>query len=97
MLFFISDTLVKLLLSLTVFLSASLELVDTLISLLANDARDILQVVKKDLSFLLFLGVFVEIVDFSHVVQLLVEVLLRVNQGIEQVAILAILLRFEVE
>ena len=97
MLFFTSDALVELLLRVPVLLSASLKLTNTLIALAADDARDVLQVVQEDFALFLFLGILVSGVDLAHVVQLLVEVLLRVDQRVEQVAVLAVLFRLEVE
>ena len=97
MLLFVSDAFVKLLLSLAVFLAACIKLTDTLVSLLPDDASDVLEVVEENFALLLLLGVLVELVDLPHVVQLLVEILLRVNESIEQVAILAILFGLEVE
>ena len=91
MLFFTSDALVELLLRVPVLLPASLKLTNTLIALVADDARDVLQVVQEDFALFLFLGILVKVVDLAHVVQLLVEVLLRVDQRVEQVAVLAIL------
>ena len=52
---------------------------------------------KEDFSFLLFLGVLVGLIDLLHVGELLLEVLLGVDERVEQVAVLAILLRLEVE
>lgn len=68
-----------------------------LVTLLTNDSSDVLQVVKEHFSLLLLFCILIEFIDFSHIVELLVEVLLGVYEGIEQVAVLAVLLRLEVE
>lgn len=52
---------------------------------------------KEHFTLFLFLGILVRFVDLAHVVELLVEVLLRVDERVEQVAVLAVLLRLEVE
>ena len=89
--------LIELLLSLAVLLPAGIELGHALVPLVANDASDVLEVVQEHLPLFLLLGILVKLVDLAHVVQLLVEVLLRVNQRVEEVAVLAVLLGLEVE
>ena len=96
-LFFIADVLIVGDHCLSVFLHGSLQLSDTLITLITNDTGNILQVVEKYFPLLLFLRVLVELVDFAHVIQLLVEVLLRVDESVEEVAVFSVLLRLVVE
>ena len=91
------DALIKLQLSLTIVLPALVEFLHTSLLLLGHDTGDVLQVVEENFSFLLLLGVLVGLVDLLHVGELLLEVLLGVDERIEQVAVLAILLRLEVE
>lgn len=91
------EGLVELHLRLSVFLATGLEVGDAVVSLLSYDARDVLQVVEQDFALLLLLRGLKQLVDFLHVVELLREVLLRVHQSVEQVAVLAVLLRLEVE
>ena len=97
MLLFIADTLVELLLRCAVFLSTSFELVDRLVAFLVDNRCDILQVMQQYLTLLLFLCLLVQIVDFAHVIELLVEVFLRVDKGVEKVTVFAILFGLEVE
>ena len=92
-----ADALIELLLSLAVFLPAGVELGHTLVPLVANNASDVFEIVQEHLPLFLLLGIFVKLVDLAHVVQLLVEVLFRVDQCVEEVTVLAILLGLEVE
>ena len=92
-----ADALIKLLLSLAVFLAAGIELSHALVPLVTDDTSNIFEVVQEHLPLFLLLGVLIELVDLAHVVQLLVKVLLRVDQCVEEVAVLAIFLGLEVK
>jgi len=79
-------------LGLSVLLAASFKLGDAVVSLSSNDTSDVLEVVQEYFPLLLLLGVLVEFVDLGHVRELLIEVFFGVHQGVEEVAVLAVLL-----
>lgn len=97
MLLLVLQRLIKLLLRDAILVHSVLQRVYRLVTLLGHDARDVLQVVKKNITFLFLGGLGEKRLDLLHVVVLLLEVLFRVEKRVEKIAVLAVLLGLEVE